>query len=151
MAVEAAGGFDVAVCHAVLHDVAEPGAFLRGLARALRPGGQLVGALFTDAYHRDLRSRLFAAGVPLPRPAISHTEEGIVAALAGAGFTGIETWTESVQLHSDETASPDHLERLLGRTLDTDETARILDAIGRPLRADLSPLSFSAVAGGAGS
>jgi arsenite methyltransferase len=140
-------GFDVAVCHAVLHGVEQPATFLGGLARAVRPGGELVGALFTDDYHRQLRQRLSAAGIPLPRPDIVHRQDEITAALVGAGFTGIETWTESVVLEVPDTRAAAHLERLLGRTLETGEADRLLDAVGRPLRLDLSPLSFHAVAG----
>jgi SAM-dependent methyltransferase len=137
---------DVAVCHAVLHTVDQPALVLGGLARALRPGGELVGALFTDAYYRGLRGRLLEAGVPLRRPAISHTEAGIAAALAGAGLTSIEIWTEAVELCVEPAGCPAHLERLLGRPVEAGEAERLLDAIGRPLRLDLSPLSFRATA-----
>jgi hypothetical protein len=105
----------------------------------------VVGALFTDAYHAELRRRLFAAGLPLARPAISHSADSINAALVNAGFTGIEIWTEAVELHVDDGAAPAHLERLLGRSVDDADVERLLDTGGRPLRIDLSPLSFSAV------
>jgi SAM-dependent methyltransferase len=142
---EAVGGpFDLAVSNAVLHAVAQPGAFLATVARALRPGGRLVGATFTDTYHRRLRGCLFAAGVAPPRPPISHTDAAIAEALAGAGFTDVETWTEAVELHVEGEAAAAHLGRVLGRTVEPDEADRILDATGRPLTIDLSPLSFSA-------
>ncbi|HEY2302854.1 MAG TPA: methyltransferase domain-containing protein [Acidimicrobiales bacterium] len=141
----ALSGFDVVVCHAVLHDVEDPGAVLRVLAACLRPGGEVVGALFTDAYHAGLRRRLVAAGIPLPRPAISHSEDTVNSALVAAGFRGIEIWTEAVELDVDGAGAPAHLERLLGRPVDAAEVDRVLDAGGRPLRIDLSPLSFTAV------
>jgi malonyl-CoA O-methyltransferase len=140
------GGFDLVVCNAVLHTVAAPRAFLAIVARALRPGGVLVGATFTDAYHRRLRDRLFAAGVPLARPTISHTEDAIITALTAAGFTTIDTWTEAVELHAEGPNAIAHLERVLGRTLDAGEADRLLDATGRRLCLDLSPLSFRALA-----
>jgi SAM-dependent methyltransferase len=140
------GQFDLVVANAVLHAVAQPDAFLATVARALRPGGVLVGATFTDAYHCRLRQRLFTAGVPLPRPTISHTEEAIIAALSAAGFVDVEAWTEAVELHASEEGAPAHLERLLGRPLQPGEADRLLDAGGRPLSLDLSPLSFRAVA-----
>jgi SAM-dependent methyltransferase len=140
------GQFDLVVANAVLHAVAQPGALLATVARALRPGGELVGATFTDAYHRQLRDRLFAAGVPLPRPAISHSEEAIVAALSAAGFVDVEAWTEAVELHASAESTTAHLERLLGRPLEAGEADRLLNATGRPLSLDLSPLSFHALA-----
>ena len=139
-------GFDVVVCHAVLHDVEDPGAVLRVLAACLRPGGEVVGALFTDAYHRRVagpavrrRDRPPSARYQ-PRRGRRSTPPW-----SRAGFTGIEIWTEAVELHVDEAGAPAHLERLLGRSLDAAEVDRVLDAGGRPLRIDLSPLSFSAV------
>jgi len=140
------GQFDLVVANAVLHAVAQPEAFLATVAKALRPGGELVGATFTDAYHRRLRERLFAAGVPLPRPTISHSEEAIIAALSAAGFDDVETWTEAVELHASGEGAAAHLGRLLGRPLEPGEADRLLDAIGRPLSVDLSPLSFHALA-----
>jgi SAM-dependent methyltransferase len=139
------GSFDLAVSNAVLHAVADPRAFLATVAKALRPGGRLVGTTFTDAYHRRLRGGLFAAGVALARPPISHSDGEITEALAGAGFVEVETWTEAVELHVDEEGAAAHLGRVLGRTVEPDEAGRILDAAGRPLVIDLSPLSFSAV------
>jgi SAM-dependent methyltransferase len=140
------GGFDLVVCNAVLHTVAAPEALLATLARVLRPGGQLVGATFTDAYYRRLRGDLGAAGIALPRPAISHTEAEIGAALTSAGFANVELWTEAVELRVEGPGAAAHLERLLGRPLDAGEAGRVLDATGRPLRLDLAPLHFSATA-----
>ena len=137
------GGFDLVVCNAVLHTVAAPAALLATLARALRHGGELVGATFTDAYYRRFRSMLGAAGIALPRPAISHTEAELTATLASAGFTDIETWAEAVELHVEGPGAAAHLERALGRPLDPVEADWV---IGRPLCLDLTPLSFSAVA-----
>ena len=66
--------------------------------------------------------------------------------MAGAGLSAIETWTEAVELCVDEAGCLAHLERLVGRTLDAGEANRLLEATRRPLRLDLSPLSFRAVA-----
>jgi SAM-dependent methyltransferase len=142
------GRFDVAVCHGVLHTRTDPAALLQGIARALRPGGELVGATFTDAYQRALRARLEAAGVTFPLPEIRHTPAQIAGALITAGFTAIETWTEDVELQVDGPAATAHLDRILGRSLGPGEAERLLGGTGGSLYRDFSPLSFRATAPG---
>jgi hypothetical protein len=110
----------------------------------LRPGGELVGACFTDAYYEGVRTRLAAAGETIPRPEVRLGAPQVHGALSAAGFERIETWPEAVELQVDDGAAPAHLERLLGRTIGRDEAERLLSAAGRPLRLDLSPLSFRA-------
>ncbi len=139
-------GFDVVVCHAVLHTADDTAALLATLAAALRPGGDLVGACFTDAYCAAIRTRLAAAGQELPWLSPPLTAAAVDASLVTAGFEGVETWAEAVELQVDEAVAGAHLERLLGRPVGAVDARRLLDATGRPLRLDLCPLSFRAVA-----
>jgi SAM-dependent methyltransferase len=141
-------GFDVVVCHAVLHAVADTAALLGTLARAMRPGGELVGACFTDAYYREIRATLATVGETVPRPEIRRTAGEVADALAAAGFRRVETWPEAVELQVGAGEAPAHLGRLLRRPLRPGEGERLLAATGAPLRLDLSPLSFHAVAPG---
>jgi hypothetical protein len=128
--------------------VVDSAALLGTLIRALRPGGELVGACFSDTYYRDIRATLAAAGATIPAPDIGRSAARIAGALAAAGFSRVETWPEAVELQVATSGAVPHLERLLRRPLEPGEGDRLLVATGSPLRLDLSPLSFHAVAPG---
>jgi SAM-dependent methyltransferase len=138
-------GFDVVVCHAVLHTLDDIAPLLATLAGAVRPGGEVVGACFTDAYYRGIRARLAQAGEAIARPEVRLTDGQIETALAVAGFCQVETWPEEVEIQVEAPGAVAHLERLVGRPLDAGDGERLAACPARPLQLDLSPLSFHAV------
>jgi SAM-dependent methyltransferase len=135
---------DVALCHAVLHEVADPTPLLRTLTQAIRPGGQLVGACFTTDYYRDIWSQLEQAGFDPPRPPFRHRPEAVEAALGDAGFTDVETWVEDVAMQISVGQEQPYLERVLRQSLKPEQLVHLLAAIQRPAVLDLSPLHFRA-------
>jgi SAM-dependent methyltransferase len=135
---------DVALCHAVLHEVSNPVEVLRTVARTIRPGGQLVGACFTTDYYSGIWADLEQAGEDPPRPPFRHRPGEIEAALLAAGFTGVETWIEEVVVQIDDAHEAMFLQRVLRRPLGPGQFAQVRAATSHPLVLDLRPLHFRA-------
>jgi SAM-dependent methyltransferase len=138
------GGFDIVLCHAVLHHLPDAHQTLAALNAVLRPDGQLVGACFVDSYYQHIWAQLEEAGADPPRPDIRHRRADIEDALAAGGWTDTEIWVEEVELQVDEPHEVAYLERVLRRPLAPGEHQRLMAAIDRPLSFDLHPLSFFA-------
>ncbi|MFB9520768.1 MULTISPECIES: class I SAM-dependent methyltransferase [Streptomyces] len=146
------GSFDVVLCHGVLMHVAEPDAFVAGLARMLAPGGLLsllvrnadalamrpglagdwagaLGALDTPAYTNRLGLRVRADRLD----ALTATLAGIAAPLHA--WYGVRVFTDNEPdgaqpLAADELARVLELEDRAGRTDPYRRVAALLHLCG---------------------